>query len=131
MTGGKTKNKKKQIFWVFQRSRYRFRCSIHSHVLSFASYWDAQIPSSAIRKREREREREKWRLQWAESLSPSLWSYHYQTVAIVVAAAVLLYQMCAVCVPWHFLTNSFVHIVFYFFFGSVILFLPYEGRRVS
>jgi hypothetical protein len=58
MTGGKTKNKKKQIFWVFQRSRYRFRCSIHSHVLSFASYWDAQIPSSAIRKRERERERE-------------------------------------------------------------------------
>ena len=47
------RGEKKQIFWVFQRSCYRFRCSIDSHVLCLASYRDAQIPSSAMRDRER------------------------------------------------------------------------------
>jgi len=116
MTGGKTKNKKKQIFWVFQRSRYRFRCSIHSHVLSFASYWDAQIPSSAIREREREREGKVKVAVGREPLSISMVLSLSYCCYCCSSSCIVIPNVCCVRAPWHFLMNSFVHIVFYFFF---------------
>jgi len=117
MTGGKTKNKKKANLLGLSKKplqvqmQYPQPCALFCIILGCSN-------SILCYKKERERERE-GKVKVAvgrEPLSISMVLSLSDCCYCCSSSCIVIPNVCCVRAPWHFLMNSFVHIVFYFFF---------------